>query len=94
MINFYIRVYPHIKGEQLVLDRETYPRGMPYHFDIAFYDKDSQVQLKDGYPQRGVVSQQHFSYFYFDIQNVDHDFEITLSPISGGDPDLVISLVP
>ena len=94
MIDFYIRVYPHVQGEKLVHDRAVYPKGIPFSFNVAFYDEDSTVKLKDGYPHRGVVSNQTFSYFHFDVPNYDHDFEINLSPISGGDPDLVISLDP
>jgi hypothetical protein len=35
-----------------------------------------------------------FDYFYFDLKEIDADFEISLGPISGGVPDLVISLDP
>ena len=52
------------------------------------------VHLQEGRPQRGVVTNQTFDYFYYDIQDLDTDYEISLGPISGGVPDLVISLDP
>ena len=66
----------------------------PYIFNIAFYDEEKLVHLVDGHPQRGVATNQTFDYFYYDILDLDSDYEITLSPVSGGDPDLVISLDP
>jgi len=66
----------------------------PYIFNIAFYDEEKLVHLVDGHPQRGVATNQSFDYFYYEIQDLDADYEITLSPVSGGDPDLVLSLDP
>ena len=67
---------------------------MAYTFNIAFYDDAQLVHLVDGHPQRSVVTYQTFDYFYFDLEDADSDYEISLSPISGGDPDLVLSLDP
>jgi hypothetical protein len=47
--------------------------------------------LVDSTPQRGVVTNQTFDYYYFDVQDTESDYEISLGPISGGDPDLVLS---
>lgn len=39
LINFYIRVYPHVMADKL--DKES--KGIPYSFNIAFYDEESTV---------------------------------------------------
>lgn len=84
-INFYIRVYPHVGAGQST-DK------IAWTFDIAFYDEEKIVQLTDGHPLRGVVNQQT-DYYFVDFPDAT-DYELTLTPISGGDPDLVISLDP
>lgn len=61
-------------------------------FDIAFYDEFSLIQLVDGHPVRGVVSNQTFDYYYYDIDDLNYNYEIALEPISGCNPDLVFSL--
>ena len=88
LINFYIRVYPLIRENQFEIDK------MPYVFNIAFYDEEQVIHLVDGTPQRGVVTNQTFDYYFYDVKDLDYDYEISLGPISGGDPDLVISFNP
>jgi hypothetical protein len=70
------------------------PINDPYVFNIAFYDEEQMIHLQEGRPQRGVVTNQTFDYFYYDITDTDSDYEISLGPVSGGVPDLVISLDP
>jgi hypothetical protein len=67
---------------------------MPYVFNIAFYDEEQMINLVDGTPQRGVVTNQTFDYYFYDVKDLEFDYEISLGPISGGDPDLVISFNP
>ena len=45
-------------------------------FDIAFYDELSLIQLVDGHPVRGVVSNQTFDYYYYDIDDLNYNYEI------------------
>jgi len=94
LISFYIRVFPYVIAERLRSEQGPKPKEVPYTFDIAFYDEEQIEQLAAGHPQRGVVSNQTFDYYFFDLKQPDTDYEITLSPISGGDPDLVISFDP
>jgi len=50
--------------------------------------------MVDGQPLRGVATNQTIDYYVYDLKDTESEYEITLSPISGGDPDLVISLDP
>jgi len=58
MTNFYIRVYPVVE-----------PGGgsSAFTFTLAFYDDAQYVQLQDGYPIRGVATNQSMDYYFFDI---------------------------
>ena len=94
LIDIYIRVYPFVVADASSGDKMISSDGMAYAFNIAFYDEGQLVHLVDGRPQRGVVANQTFDYFYFDLEDPDSDYEISLGPISGGDPDLVLSLDP
>ena len=94
LIDFYIRVYPLVLAKDSWSNTVTTSDDMAYTFNIAFYDATQLVHLVDGHPQRSVVTYQTFDYFYFDLEDADSDYEISLGPISGGDPDLVLSLDP
>lgn len=50
LINFYVRVYPLIQGNEFEIDQ------MPYVFNIAYYDEEQMIHLVDGTPLRGVVT--------------------------------------
>ena len=52
------------------------------------------IHLQEGLPQRGVVTNQTFDYYFYDLEDLDADYEISLGPIYGGEPNLVISLDP
>jgi hypothetical protein len=66
---------------------------MAYQFTIAFYEQGSLVQLVEGIPQTGEVSAESFDYYKFQLpKKSDSIYEITLTPKSGGNPDIVLSL--
>ena len=48
------------------------------------------MHLVEGIPLRGKVTNETFDYFYLDLIE-DTPYEIILTPISGGNPDLVLS---
>jgi hypothetical protein len=73
MLNFYISVFPFMEPQAY---NETH---QSYTFTIAFYDDAEYVRLQDGYPIRGVVTNQSIDYYFFDIPDVTQDYEITLS---------------
>lgn len=88
MIDIYLRVYPFVRAENFTNNSEF---KEAYIFNIAYYDQEQTAHLKDGQPQRGVVSSQQQNYYYFDVQDVESDYEVSLGPISGGNPDFVLS---
>ena len=69
---------------------------MAYQFTIAFYEQGSMVQLVEGIPQTGEVTADTFDYYRFYLpknsNSSDAIYEITLTPKSGGNPDIVLSL--
>jgi hypothetical protein len=52
------------------------------------------IHLKDSKLVRGVISNQSIDYYYFDRLNDNFDYEISLGSISGGNPNMVLSLNP
>ena len=95
--SFYIRVYPfvlpsiHDAFSPSLGDEENDPNIVKYRFELAFYDEEQLIDLKEGEPQRGLVTNQTFVYFKLSNFNSSFDYEISLTPITGGNPDLLIS---
>ena len=50
------------------------------------------MDLRDSKAVRGVVTRKHIDYYKFPIADSNSSYEITVTPISGGNPDLVLSL--
>lgn len=41
---------------------------------------------------RGIASKKHQNYYYFDISDIESDYEISLVPTNGGRTDFLLSL--
>ncbi len=70
---------------------------MAFQYTIAFYEQGSIVQLVEGIPQTGDVTGDTFDYYKFILPNYKDSnnndiYEIVLTPKSGGNPDIVLSL--
>lgn len=87
-----MRVFPYIVAQDLYDYRIVLTE--PYTFTIAFYDEVKLQELDDGQPHRGVVLNQTFDYYMYEIHDTSKQYEISLQPISGGNPDLVYTLDP
>jgi hypothetical protein len=85
MINFYVKVVPYALNK-------SNPETAKY--SIAFYDSKQLIHLKDSVLIRGVISNQSIDYYFFDRLSDKFDYEISLDAISGGNPNLVLSLDP
>ena len=48
LLNFFVKVYPFI--DPLALANISNSTNLAYKFNIAFYDEDQYIMLKDGYP--------------------------------------------
>jgi len=75
----------------LVEAAETDSAGMMQQFTIGFFEQGVSMHLVEGVPLVGTVYNDTFDYYYLEVRDPTQAYEVTLTPRTGGNPDLVLS---